>query len=80
MLTVKFIRDNKKFVIERLSVKNYDANKIIDQVINTDEQRKSTQQNLDELLSKLNALSKEIGKLFKEGKIEEANKEMILKH
>lgn len=74
MLTVKFIRDNKEFVIERLAVKNYDANKIIDQVINTDEQRKSTQQNLDELLSKLNGLSKEIGKLFKEGKIEEANK------
>ncbi|MBT7490855.1 MAG: serine--tRNA ligase [Bacteroidetes bacterium] len=74
MLTVKFILDNKELLIERLSIKNFNAEGIFDEVIAADLQRKSTQQKLDEILSKLNSSSKQIGQLFKSGKIEEANK------
>ena len=72
MLTLNLIRDNKKFVIERLKVKNFDASKIVDEIIETDNNRRSTQQKLDQNQSELNKISKSIGMLFKQGKKEEA--------
>ena len=73
MLQINFLRDNKQEVIERLKVKNFDASSIIDEVITLDDNRKSTQQESDELLSRANSIAKEIGILFKEGKAMEAN-------
>lgn len=73
MLTLKFIQDNKDLIISRLAIKNFDAKNIIDEVISLDEKRKVTQNELDKAQAELNTLSKEIGKLFKEKKIEEAN-------
>ncbi|MGY8989333.1 MAG: serine--tRNA ligase, partial [Flavobacteriales bacterium] len=67
------LRDNKKEVIERLKLKNFDAFSIIDEVIILDDNRKSTQQESDELLSRANSIAKEIGILFKEGKATKAN-------
>ena len=73
MLQINFLRDNKQEVIERLKVKNFDASLIIDEVITLDDNRKSTQQQSDELLSRANLIAKEIAILFKEGKGIEAN-------
>jgi len=73
MLQINFLRDNKQEVIEKLKVKNFDASSIIDEVITLDDNRKSTQQESDELLSRANSIAKEIGILFKEGKGAETN-------
>ncbi len=73
MLQINFLRDNKQEVIEKLKVKHFDASSIIDEVITLDDNRKSTQQESDELLSRANSIAKEIGILFKEGKATNAN-------
>ena len=41
MLTLKVIRENPEFVIERLAVKNFDARAIVEQVIALDDRRKA---------------------------------------
>ena len=73
MLQINFLRDNKQEVIEKLKVKHFDASSIIDELITLDDNRKSTQQESDELLSRANSIAKEIGILFKEGKGTETN-------
>jgi len=73
MLQLNFLRENKQNVIERLKVKNFDASTIVDQIIPLDDNRKSTQQQSDELLARANSIAKEIGMLFKSGKGAEAN-------
>jgi len=73
MLTLKLIQHNPEFVIERLKVKNFDATDIIKQVTELDIQRKNTQTRVDSLKAEMNNLSKEIGQLFKENKMAEAN-------
>ncbi|APY10807.1 serine--tRNA ligase [Seonamhaeicola sp. S2-3] len=73
MLQVPFIRENKDLVIERLAKRNIDATNDINQVIALDEDRRKIQTELDNTLAESNALSKEIGMLFKSGKVEEAN-------
>lgn len=73
MLTAKFIQDNKDFVIERLLVKNFDGKEIINKIIDADNLRKDIQSKLDNNLAQQNSIAKEIGMLFKSGKIEEAN-------
>ena len=73
MLTLKLIQHNPEFVIERLKVKNFDATDIIKQVTELDIQRKNTQTRVDSLKAEMNNLSKEIGQLFKENKMDEAN-------
>ena len=73
MLTLKFITDNKEEVIKRLAKKHFDGTAIIAQVIELDQLRKTTQNQLDNVLAEMNALSKEIGLLFKQGKQEEAS-------
>lgn len=73
MLQVPFIRENKDLVIERLAKRNIDAAQDINQVIVLDEERRALQAQLDNTLAESNALSKEIGMLFKSGEIEKAN-------
>ena len=73
MLQLNFLRENKQNVIESLKVKNFDASTIIDEVISLDDNRKSTQQQSDELLARANSIAKEIGVLFKSGNGEQAN-------
>jgi seryl-tRNA synthetase len=77
MLQVQFIKDNREKVLVGLAKRNFkDAENIIDEVIATDENRKSTQAKLDAVLAEANKLSKEIGQLFKSG---EPQKAAILK-
>jgi len=73
MLQVPFIRENQELVIERLTKRNIDATQMIADVIKLDENRRQTQTELDRTLAESNALSKEIGVLYKSGKVEEAN-------
>ncbi|MEA4974924.1 MAG: serine--tRNA ligase [Paludibacter sp.] len=73
MLTLKYITENTAEVIDRLAKKHFKAEEIIAQVVELDKQRKQTQTAADNALAQSNALSKEIGQLFKQGKTNEAN-------
>ncbi|MCR8667438.1 serine--tRNA ligase [Aestuariibaculum sp. M13] len=73
MLQVPFIRENKDLVINRLAKRNIDATEMINNVIVFDEDRRRIQTELDNTLAESNALSKEIGNLYKSGKAQEAN-------
>lgn len=72
MLTLKIITENTQEVIEKLAKKHFDAREIIREVIDTDRKRKTSQQLLDDKLSKLKQLSNSIASLMKEGRKEEA--------
>ena len=73
MLELQRIREQKDEMIELLKVRNFDGSEILNKVVELDELRRSTQQQLDNELAESNKIAKSIGGLFKEGKIEEAN-------
>ena len=73
MLQVDFIKDNFSKVIDSLKKRNKDYSSDLKKIIDFNESRKKQQTNLDTLLSKVNSLSKQIGELFKNGKVDEAN-------
>jgi seryl-tRNA synthetase len=73
MLTLKTINENPEEVIRKLAKKNFDANAIVDQIVELDNKRRSTQVLLDSTLAEINSLSRTIGMLIKEGKKEEAS-------
>ena len=73
MLTIKYIAENKEDVIARLGKRHFDGTEIINEIIEIDELRKSTQTTADSYAAELNALSKEIGMLFREGRQAEAD-------
>lgn len=72
MLTLKLLREQPDFVIERLAVKNFDAKAIIKELLEADALRRSCQTQMDAALSEQNQKAKEIGGLMKEGKKEQA--------
>jgi len=81
MLQTRKIRENKAEYIKLLKVKNFDANNIFNLLIDLDDQRKEAQIKCDELLSKSNNLSSQIGKLYKTGdtnKVASLKKESII--
>lgn len=71
MLQVAFIRQHTALVKERLALKTFNKISLVDELIQLDDQRKKLQYEKDELLSKVNAVSKEIGMLLKGGRKEE---------
>lgn len=73
MLQISLIRENPQEVIQRLKIKNFDAAPLVNQLLETDKQRRETQKSLDDLLAESNQLAKEIGQLFKSGQTSEAN-------
>ncbi len=73
MLTLKQLREQPQFVIDRLAVKNFDAKEILEKITNLDQIRRETQTELDSLLSSQNNMAKEIGSLMKEGRKSEAD-------
>jgi seryl-tRNA synthetase len=72
MLQVTVIRNEKAHVLERLQVKHFKDLTLVDAIVAADDARKQTQLEMDGLLSKVNASSKSIGGLMKEGKKAEA--------
>lgn len=73
MLQVQEIRDHKEKYITALAKRGIQAREVIENVLKVDEDRKSTQLQLDETLAQSNTFSKEIGKLFKNGETQKAN-------
>ena len=73
MLQLQDIRDSKDEIIAALEKRNIDAAPLVENVLQLDEKRRSTQTQLDNFLAESNKLSKEIGELFKSGKAQEAN-------
>lgn len=73
MLTIQLIRENPEFVVKRLAIKNFDAKEAVQKIIVLDEKRISIQQELNAKQAEINALSKEIGTLFQQKKMDEAN-------
>ena len=73
MLQVDFIKDNFSKVIDSLKKRNKDFSSDLKKIIDFNESRKKQQTKLDTLLSEVNNLSKQIGELFKNGKVDEAN-------
>lgn len=73
MLQVHTLRENQRQIVEGLG-KRYlkDADLLVQQAIDTDKQRRETQQVLDALKAQLNADSKKIGELMKSGQADEA--------
>jgi len=72
MLTLKVLREQPEFVIERLAVKQFDAKEIVYKIIDIDKTRRSLQGELDACLAEQKVKAGEIGKLMKEGKKAEA--------
>ena len=73
MLELNRIREQKDDIIEKMKVRNFDAEPHLNKIIQLDENRRSTQVKLDNELAESNQIAKSVGQLFKEGKQEEAN-------
>ena len=66
------MRENKERVTAGLNKRNFKQIELVDEAISTDDERKKLQFELDQNLTEMNKISKEIGILMKEGKKEEA--------
>lgn len=75
MLQISYIRENKEQVITALAKKHMDAKTIVEEVIELDENRRSTQVALDNILAEANKLSSSIGEMMKNG--EKAKAEIL---
>ena len=73
MLQLGFLRSHKAAAVERLSKRMDNAEAAIENVLELDASRRHIQTELDNTASELNALSKDIGMLFKSGQVEKAN-------
>ena len=72
MLTLNQIRENSQEVIENLKKKNFNAQKIISDILDADKRRRNWQFESDSKQSELKDISREIGEFFKTGKKDEA--------
>ncbi|MBO4505523.1 MAG: serine--tRNA ligase [Lachnospiraceae bacterium] len=73
MIDLKFLRENPEVVKQNIRNKFQDAKlPLVDEVIELDVQRRTTQQEADELRNKRNQISKQIGALMAQGKKDEA--------
>lgn len=72
MLTINLLREKKDFIVERLKVKNFDAEEIINKILFLDSSRREIQSKTDMMQAEMNRLSKEIGALMQGGKKNEA--------
>lgn len=75
MLEINQIRNNPERIFEGLAKRNYsqEIKNLVNQIIIDDNDRKRLQTSIDQNLSKINVLSKEIGQLYKDGKHVEAD-------
>ena len=72
MLTIKQITDDTEKIIRGLEKKHFaNAKEAIAQVLELNDKRRNTQNQLDKNLAEVNAISKSIGALMKEGKKDE---------
>ena len=78
MISIPHLRENYDEILIAFKKRNFDAKNIIDNLLNKDEKRREIQVKLDNKLFESNQLTKEIGKLYKDGKTNEANKKKSL--
>lgn len=67
MLQISYIRENQQVVIDGLKKRNFKELELVQEVLDTDQQRRDTQAELDNILAQSNKISKEIGALMKNG-------------
>jgi len=72
MLQVTYLRQHTQLAKDLLAVKHFSNLDLVDQVIAMDDQRKRVQASFDDLQSKVNAASKEIGNHMAKGEKEQA--------
>lgn len=73
MLQLNFIRENKDYVIKRLKVKHFkNVEQVIEDLLEADNTRRSVQTESDKIKAESNAIAKQIGMLYKQGKSDEA--------
>ncbi len=73
MLQLHILREKAETICKALEKRNLDARPLVDKVLELDEKRRSIQTQLDNTLAESNKLSKEIGILFKNKQLDEAN-------
>lgn len=73
MLLIQNIRQDKEAIIQRLAKRGVDFSDLVNQALELDDSRKEIQGKLDDILSQSNKISKSIGQLFAQKKIDEAN-------
>ena len=74
MLTLKMLRDDPQGVVEKLKIKNFEAQPIVDKVLELDTLRRNLQTESDALLAQQKQKAAEIGALMKQGLRDEAEK------
>ena len=72
MLDVSVLREHKDDIIQALTKRGLDAKPMMEEVLEADEKRRSLQATLDQNLAKANAMAKEIGQLYSNGKADQA--------
>ena len=72
MLALSYIRENRDLIIEAQKKRNFNAEKIIDEIIKLDSLKRSNQTELESKLAKANLIAKEIGVLYKAGEEKKA--------
>ena len=73
MLQLQYIKEHTEEIIERLKIKNVqNVEERIAEIIRLDAERRALQQKADAVKAEQNAIAKEIGMLFKQGKRDEA--------
>ncbi len=77
MLTLKTLRENSDFVIERLSIRNMDAAPMVRQILEADASRRAAQTQADALTAEQKKAAAQVGILLKKGKTEEAEQVKI---
>ena len=79
MLQLQYIKEHTEEIVERLKIKNVqNVEERIAEIIALDEKRRGLQQQSDAVKAEQNAIAKEIGMLFKQGKREEADAKKAL--
>lgn len=72
MLTINLIREKRDFIAERLRIKNFESDRILDRILELDTQRRDIQTRSDIKQAEMNRISKDIGSLLKQNKKTEA--------
>ncbi|MEY4279557.1 MAG: hypothetical protein RL377_1561 [Bacteroidota bacterium] len=72
MLQVSFLRQNTELAKKKLAIKHFANLNLVDEVIAIDDQRKQLQASFDDIQSKVNAASKEIGGHMAKGEKDKA--------
>ena len=73
MLQVNFLRQNTELAKKKLAIKHFANLNLVDEVIAIDDQRKLLQASFDDIQSKVNAASKEIGGHMAKGEKDKAD-------